>query len=178
MKTKFCAYAGLTAVISYVIAKFTVFPIFPSAPFLKMHFGEVPLLLVMLCGPWQLGICSLFIKEILSFFISGNNIFSLLADFISVGTFLLTTKFILKKAESNFFSILIASAIGSIVRMLAAIPVNIVVLHVLYGSSFEAVMLQMVYILPFNLIKAMLSGICAALVYVRAKKPLSAILNA
>ena len=176
-KTRFVVFAGLSAALSYVVAKFTAFSIFPATPYLRMHFGEVPLLLITLCGSLKLGICSLFVKEILSFFISGSNIFGLISDFILVTPFLITTKLVAKKLEGKKGQILIESLCGAVVRMILCVPVNIVILKFQYGTPVAGVMAQMLYILPFNFLKSMLDGICISLIYQKLNNPLKIFLQ-
>ncbi len=178
-QTRFCVYAGLTAALSYTIAKLTVFPLFAAAPYLKMHFGEVPLLLVMLLGPWKLAVCALLVKEALSFFISGSNIFGLFSDFVLVGAWLITARLVVgaSKAPDSGKSVLLGTLAGAAVRMLLSVPVNLLVLWLQFGTPADAVMLTMPYIFAFNLIKTLLSGACVALLYKRAGSALSEYLS-
>ncbi|MDO5111763.1 MAG: hypothetical protein Q4E65_05630 [Clostridia bacterium] len=178
-QTRFCVYAGLTAALSYTIAKVTVFPLFAAAPYLKMHLGEVPLLLVMLLGPWKLAVCALLVKEVLSFFISGSNIFGLFSDFVLVGAWLLTARLVVGrgKAPNSGKSVMLGTLAGAGVRMLLSVPVNLLVLWLQFGTPAAGVMVTMPYILSFNLIKTLLSGACVVLLYNRAGGALSEYLS-
>lgn len=147
--------------ISIILAKFTRFPIFAAAPFLKMDLGEIPLLLCVMLLPGWTGLIALLVKECLSFLLFGTNLFSLTADFLACGCFLAGFLLIYKPAPSlKRFGV--AVALASILRMLFSIPLNLVILQLQYGSTIEAIWMQIPYIVPFNGLKCLLDGLCLA----------------
>lgn len=152
--------------ISVILAKFTRFPIFPSAPFLKMDLGELPLLLCVILLPGWRGLVALLVKECLSFLLFGTNLFGLTADFLACGAFL--AGFLLlyqKKPAPSLRRFSLAVGLASIFRMLFSIPLNLVILQLQYGSTIETIWLQMPYIVPFNGLKCLLDGVCIALMW-------------
>lgn len=169
--TQRLVFIAVTGTLVFLIAKFTKFPLFPAAPFLKMDFGEVPLLLAAVFAGPAPALGALFLKELLSFLIYGSNPFALMADFAACGCFLAVFHAVCagrKGPGARYAGILL----GAAVRMLFAIPVNLIVLKLQYGMPPDAVMAMMVYILPFNLVKCIADGICAGLLYPRLEKPL------
>lgn len=145
--------------ISIILAKVARFPIFAAAPFLKMDLGELPLLLCVMLLPGWSGLTALLVKEGLSFLIFGTNLYSLTADLLACGCFLVVFLLIYKPAPSlkRFGA---AAVIGAIARMLFSIPLNLVILQLQYGSTIETIWMQMPYIVPFNGLKCLLDGLC------------------
>ena len=164
-RTRRIVLIALMAAIALLLAKIR-FPIFPAAPFLKMDLGEIPLLLAACAVPMWGGVAALAVKELLSFLIFGTNIFGLAADFLCCGPFILVFSLVLRRgfAGRRFAAALLA---GMAARVAAAVPVNLVILQLQYGSSVAAIWTQMPYILPFNALKCVLDGVCAGFVFRR-----------
>lgn len=169
-KTRKIIYIALSGAIAYLLARFTKVPIFPAAPFLKLDFGEVPLLLISTLGAPSVGLAALALKEVLSLVFSGSNVFGLLADFVACGTFLLICAKIYIRSP-GYVSMGLAVFASGMSRMLVSVPVNLVVLKLQFGSGPASVLSQLIYILPFNFIKCVLGGLCVALLYPRLEKP-------
>lgn len=165
-------HSSLAGVIAYLLARFTKFVLFLAAPFLKMDFGEVPLLLIACIGDWKLGLTALAIKELLSLTVSGSNPFGLLADFMVCGAFIFVTAKVLK-GNSKPLVTLAAISCGALVRTIVGIPVNLIILRLQFGTNAADVLAQMVYILPFNLAKSFLGGASILYLLPRLKGPLS-----
>lgn len=164
--TRRTIYVGVIGAMSFVLAKFTKFSIFALAPFLKLDFGEIPLLLLAASGDLSLAFVGLLLKEILSLAISGSNIFGLLADFCACGSFLFVFGHVLQKRK-DIRSITLATLVGGVVRMVLSIPINLIILKLQFGTDAVGVWAQMPYILPFNLIKCLLGGACILYLYPR-----------
>lgn len=175
-KTKLCAFVGIAAALSFVIARMTSFPVFAAATYLKLHFGETVLDFVTLCGGLSIGIWTLLVKEFLSFFINGSNIFGLISDFVLVGAMLVTTSLVYKWSQKYKGGILIAFSAGAIVRTILSIPVNILILKWQYGTPLAGVLVQMPWILAFNVLKTYLNAICVSLLHARINKPLQRVI--
>lgn len=141
---------------SLLLAKLFRFPIFVAAPFLKMDFGEVPLLIAAYLFP-SMGLFALVLKELMSFFFFGTNALALVADFLACGTFLGVFSLLVAHRRDKK-SMLMAILLGTGIRALAAIPINLVILQLQYGSSIETIWMQMPYIIPFNMLKCVLDG--------------------
>lgn len=152
--------------LSLLLAKFTRFPIFPSAPFLKMELGEVPLLFAALVLPGFCGLTALAVKELLSFLVFGTNLYGLTADFFACGCFILVFT-LLRRENCPFRNFAFAVGVASVARMLFSVPLNLVILQLQYGSSVETIWAQMIFIVPFNGLKCLLDAACLAPLYRR-----------
>lgn len=91
-------YMAFTAALTVLLAKLTRFPPFPSAPYLKLEFSEIPLLLLCMFGSFPMGLVSLFLKELLSLLFWGTNVFALTADFAACAVFFGCILLLLQKA--------------------------------------------------------------------------------
>lgn len=145
--------------ISIVLAKFTKFPIFAAAPFLKMDLGELPLLLAVMLLPGRSGLFALVVKEMLSFFCFGTNPLSLTADFLACGCFLLVFQMLYQNGTSGK-RFAAAVTVSALLRMLVSIPLNLVILQLQYGSTVAVIVAQLPYIILFNGLKCLLDGVC------------------
>ena len=155
---------SLMAAASVILAKTLKFPIFPAAPFLKMDAGEIPLVITTcILSTWD-GLAALLLKELLSFLLFGTNPFGLAADFLACGVFLLVFSLIIRGRISPK-GLLAGITAGALVRMAAAIPINLIILQLQYGSTAEAIWAQMIYIIPFNGLKCLLDGACLAVLF-------------
>lgn len=143
--------------VSLLLAKFFKFPIFAAAPFLKMDLGEIPLLIAAYLFP-SMALMSLLLRELMSFFFFGTNILSLTADFLACGTFLAVFALLAGRRKDRKH-LIAALLIGTGARAVAAVPINLVILQLQYGSSLETIWMQMPYIVPFNMIKCALDGV-------------------
>ena len=170
-KTKKMVYSAFIGTLVLVIAKTTRFSIIPQAPHLKMEFGDVPLLLLIMFGTLTMALQALLMKELLSFFIFGSNPLSLSADFFACAAALIVFSLVWKKGNRSFGQTLLAAFCAALARMLISIPVNLVILPLQYGTPIQGVIAQMVYFLPFNALKSIICGFCVALLYPRLKEP-------
>lgn len=169
LKTKELVFIALFGVISYLLARFTKFPIFPNATFLKFEFGEFPLILAgYLLSPLA-GIFALGLKELLSLVFSGSNILGLLADFLISGSYLLVFSMFVRKNQA-LKGIVLATVIALLVRTIISIPVNILVLYLQFGTNIAGVLAQMPLIILFNIIKPTFNTGCFVLLYPKLKK--------
>jgi riboflavin transporter FmnP len=130
-------------------------PILPGAPYLKFEVSDVPLLIAtIIYGPIG-GVIALTVRTILYFLLHGGNIFGIFMNYIAALTFILTFSFLYKKANT-----IVASIFGTMAMTLVIIPLNIIIVPLEFGLSFEQVWALMlpVYI-PFNLIKGALTSV-------------------
>lgn len=164
-------FVALTGALVVLLAKTTRFPPFPQAAYLKLEFGEIPLLLLLMLGSVSMSMEALLLKELLSLFLFGTNFLALIADFVACGAFLLAYSCVWKKG-GGIQRILLATAVGAAVRMLVAIPDNLIILPLQYGTPLVGVWAQMVFILPFNALKCLLDGACILALYPRLERPL------
>jgi riboflavin transporter FmnP len=139
-----------------------------------MDAGEVPLTIFTLVGGVKFGLIALLVKELLSLTVSGSNPFGLLADFLACGSFL-TACWLIYKDRTSFRIITFVTmvVIATLTRLLVVVPVNLLVLRLQFGTCPKEVMKMMVWILPFNGIKAIFTALCAYLLLPKLQKSLS-----
>jgi riboflavin transporter FmnP len=125
-KLRVLVYTGILAALSFVLMRFTEFPIFASFPFLKTDLGDIPILL----GAIQLGplyaVAIVFIKNLL-FLASGGSeggVLGIFVNFIAVSTFGLIVGLITMKRK-NLPTILFGLFAGLAAMALVMIPVNL-----------------------------------------------------
>ena len=165
-------YMAFTAALTVLLAKLTRFPPFPSAPYLKLEFSEIPLLLLCMFGSFPMGLVSLFLKELLSLLFWGTNAFALTADFAACAVFLGAFSFCCKK-QFGTVRLLVSFLIAAVVRVLAAIPLNLLILPLQFGTPISGVWTQMGILLPFNALKALLDAACVFFLLPCLRKPLT-----
>ncbi|MDL2213954.1 ECF transporter S component [Clostridia bacterium OttesenSCG-928-O13] len=168
MKTRNLVFAALGGAMAFVLMKLTAFPIFATAPFLKVEFSEIPLLIFAVMVSPGVGICAQLVKDVLMLF-AGSNIFGVTSDFIAGATFILVFTYIVGKAP-NYRRIAIATVLGPAARMVVAIPLNLVILWLEFGRTPAQTMAMMPVLLPFNLIKSLLGAVCFALLYPQLRR--------
>ncbi len=173
-------YVSFCGALVILLAKFTRFPPFPWAPYLKLEFGEIPLLLLLMFGSLSMALEALVLKELLSFLFWGTHIFGLASDFAACAVFLVAFSLSWQKTrawDSGLRRILWAALIGTAARVLAAIPINLVILPLQTGTPVAGVWAQMVYLLPFNALKCLLDLVCVLLLHPRVKSPLTKVFS-
>jgi coenzyme F420-0:L-glutamate ligase/coenzyme F420-1:gamma-L-glutamate ligase len=168
MAVKGMVTIALAGAVAYVLARFTKFPIFPSAAFLKLDFGETPLILLSLFSV-KYGLTALLMKEMLSFAVSGSEILGLIADFAACGTFI-SIFGLMARGKISARKMAFAACIGSIARCVVVIPVNLVILRLQFGTDAPAVIAQLPLIMVFNLLKSGLGSVCAIFLFPKLKR--------
>lgn len=155
MKTRTMVCAALLSAISFIIRQFS-FP-FVIAPFLKMEFSEVPVLLAgMIFGPVT-GLCVQAVKDILLVLIRGSALWGVFSDFVSGGSFVLFFSLIGRRSHQNELRGLIAASIVSTaLRCIISVPLNYLVLSAQFGNDISYITGMLApAILPFNAIKSL-----------------------
>ena len=105
-------------------------------------------------GSFPMGLVSLFLKELLSLLFWGTNVFALTADFAACAVFLGAFSFCCKK-QFGTVRLLVSFLIAAVVRVLAAIPLNLLILPLQFGTPISGVWTQMGILLPFHALKAL-----------------------
>lgn len=173
-------YVAFCGALVILLAKFTRFPPFPWAPYLKLEFGEIPLLLLLMFGSLPMALEALVLKELLSFFFWGTNLFALASDFAACGVFLAAYAAVWKRPGrdgGDLRRIAFSALIGAAARVLAAIPINLIILPLQFGTPLAGVWAQMSFLLPFNALKCLLDAVCVLLLYPRTKCPLTKVFS-
>lgn len=157
--------------VSFLLMTFVEFPIPPFPAFLKYDPAEIPVLIgTFALGPIagvliQLGKCLLY------FFLSGKaEPVGTTANF-TVGAVWAFTAGLLYRRWHSRLGALISMAAGAAVMTAVMVPMNYFVFFPAYGVPKEAAMAMMFgTTVPFNLVKAVISGGLTFLLYKRVRR--------
>jgi len=150
-------YAGILAALSFVLMRFTEFPLIPSAPFLKTDLGDIPLLI----GAIELGpiyaIAIALIKNLL-FFATGSSVggpIGVLVNFIAVSIFGFVLGFATWK-KKIVFTIALGLLAGAASMVAIMIPVNFWAVPLFEPGISHQALVDYIYKvnIPFNLVKS------------------------
>ncbi len=165
--------AGILAALSFVLMRFTEFPLIPAAPFLKTDLGDIPLLIgAVYLGPWC-GVAIAFIKNLL-FLASGGGSGGLLGstvNFIALSSFAIVVGIIVR-GTINLKRLLLGFTAGTVVMTLVMIPVNLWAVPLFLPGITRPALISYIFKinLPFNLIKGALSTIITIATLAAIKK--------
>lgn len=176
---KLIAKMGIFTALSFALTFFE-FPIFPATPFLKLDFSNV----FVLIGGFSLGtvpgIIILAVKEALCL-LKSSTIVGQIANLL-IGLFYILVPFILYKYKRNFKTAIIGLIIGIVLQSMGSLLVNYYINYPFFMGSVPFVLNTLsktmfaktwIYVLLFNLIKAVSTAILTLLLYKRVKKVLS-----
>lgn len=163
---KTLAKLGIFTALSFVLTFFE-FPIFPPAPFLKLDFSNV----FVLIGGFSLGtvhgVIILVVKEALCL-LKTSTVVGQLANVI-IGLCYALIPFLLYDGERTFKRALFGLILGSALMSLASLPVNRYINFPLYGAPDAMFLSLWGYVLVFNLIKAIVLSLLTLILYKRIK---------
>lgn len=173
VKTKNLISTALCSAISFLLMLLS-FPFF-AAPFLKVEFSEVPILVagVFLSPLW--GLAAQAIKDFLMLTLGGATPWGVLSDFVCGGTLMAVFALLWRKmpAAPLWKRGTAAGALGIAARCLIAIPLNYWILGIEFGRSVSEVSAMLLpIIIPFNAFKSL----CNILVFLALYQPFARIL--
>jgi len=149
-------YLGILAALSFVLMRFTEFPLLPQASFLKTDLGDIPLIVSSyFFGPLA-GVLVAFVKDLL-FFVSGagsGGPIGVLLNFIATGTFALVFGLVTLKRKNNLF-ILLGLILSTVALVLVMIPANLWAVPIFMPSWTKEQVMNYILTLniPFNILK-------------------------
>lgn len=162
-RTKKLTLIGILAAMAWIISSFS-FPLLYWAPFLKVDFSDIPVLLGMyLYGPIS-GVAVAGIRSLLSYAISGGEAGFPIGDttaFIASISYTLPVYFAIRKGKLDRKKILMASGIATISLTITMAVLNWLVVAPLYmrvmGFSVGPIREYLaISVIPFNLAKGFL----------------------
>ncbi len=163
---KLVAKMGIFTALSFALTFFE-FPIFPAAPFLKLDFSNV----FVLIGGFSLGavpgVIILFVKEALCL-IKSSTVVGQLAN-VLIGLCFTLVPFILYQLKRSFPRVIIGLVIGVLLMSLISLPVNRYINFPLYGAPDSAFIGLWHFVLIFNLIKSVAISVITLILYKRVK---------
>lgn len=168
-KTRLIVLIGVLSALSLVLYFFE-FPLtifFP--PYLKIDFSDVPALLGGIAAGPIAGAAIQLIKNILHFFLISKEPMASgeIGNFFAGIGLIIPVSIIIRRTMKNSF---VAYFVGAITMNLLANVMNYFVALPLYGVPKEARMPTILYtLIPFNLVKAVIISIVAALLFNRLK---------
>jgi riboflavin transporter FmnP len=168
MKSNKITNASMLIALSIIAGYFIHFPILPQAPFLLYDPGNVFLLIGSFkLGP-KIGVLMCFITAILFALITGQGgPYGALMNFLATGTLIFVSSQIYLLNHTKRGAIL-GMILGTLAMTLIMIPANLIVTPLYLGVEREAVVKILIpFIIPFNLLKGIISGFLTFILYKR-----------
>ena len=161
-----CGIFGGLALVLYLIPVLRI-PlgfIFNAAPFLKLNFSDIPVMIAGFAYGPVVGMIIVVIKSLTKCLMTSSGFVGELADFIVSLTFVLPAAIIyhFKKSKKGA---LIGLAVGTIVSTIAACFTNWLILLPMYHWKGNYAYTIFAGILPFNLVKNVLISVLVLLIY-------------
>jgi riboflavin transporter FmnP len=173
-KLKAVLFAGILAALSFVLMRFTEFPLIPGASFLKTDLGDIPLLLgAIYLGPIY-GVAIALVKDLLYMLSGGGGggVLGASINFIALGTFAFIVGYLTRKKKTPIL-IVVGLIVGASVMTVEMFFVNMVVVPLFWmpGITHKALMKYLYTInLPFNIVKGALDVLLTFVTYEALKK--------
>ncbi len=168
MKSKKITSIGLLVALSIVAGYFIHFPILPQAPFLLYDPGSVFLLIGSFkLGP-KIGVLMSLITAMLFAFITGQGgPYGALMNFLATGTFVFVSSQIYFLHHNKKGAIL-GLIFGTLAMTLIMIPANLIITPIYLGVNGDIVVNMLIpAIIPFNILKGIISGFITFILYKR-----------
>ena len=165
--TKKLVAMALFVAITYIIS-FISFPIFPAAPYLKLDFGNVFILLpALLFGPVE-GVIICLAKELLSLINTSSGGVGEVANFIMTSSYILVPA-VVYKHKKGIASVIISLCAACVVGTVVATLTNRFIIFPLYMGDAAPQVFNSVFclVIAFNLIKTSAISILSFITYKR-----------
>jgi len=168
MKSKKITNISMLIALSMIAGYFIHFPILPQAPFLLYDPGNVFLLIGSFkLGP-KIGVLMCFITALLFALITGQGgPYGALMNFLATGTLIFVSAQIYLLNHTKRGAIL-GMILGTLAMTLIMIPANLIITPFYLGVEREIVVKMIIpAIIPFNLLKGIISGFLTFILYKR-----------
>jgi len=168
MKSIKITNVSMLIALSMIAGYFIHFPILPQAPFLLYDPGNVFLLIGSFkLGP-KIGVLMCFITAILFALITGQGgPYGALMNFLATGTLIFVSSQIYLLNHTKRGAIL-GMTLGTLAMTLIMIPANLIITPFYLGVEREIVVNMIIpAIIPFNLLKGIISGFLTFILYKR-----------
>ena len=161
---------GIMGALAIVLALVVRFPIFPQVAFLEYDMGDVPIFLsTYMFGPWWGLLLTAIVCGIQGVTVSAaSGIYGIIMHFIATGTYVLVSGLIYSK-HRTIKGAIIALISGSLAWVLVMIPANLIITPFFMEVSVEVVLNLLLWIVLFNLIKAVGNSLITFLLYKRMR---------
>ena len=173
-RTRKIVVIGILAALAWIISRFT-FPILPWAPFLKIDFSDIPILLGMYVFGPMAGVAIAGVRSLLSYVMSGGEAGFPIGDtaaFLATLSYTLPIYYLIKDRIPNMKSTLLASGLGtvSLTVVLSALNWAFIAPMYMYVMGFSVGPMReylTISVIPFNLLKGIFVSIVFFAVYYR-----------
>jgi riboflavin transporter FmnP len=171
-RTRKIVVVGILAALAWIISRFS-FPLLAWAPFLKVDFSDVPILLGMyVFGPLA-GIAIAAVRSLLSYVMSGGDAGFPIGDtaaFLATISYTLPIYYLIKDYKPNMKRTLLASSLGTISLTVTLSVLNWAFIAPLYmkvmGFSVGPMREYLaISVIPFNLLKGIFVSIVFFLLF-------------
>lgn len=168
--------SALLGAIGYLLMYIAI-PIIPIAPYMKLDFSGIPILLAFLVFGQKEGYIALGIKELLHLILEGMSIGNLIGVFADAMELVILAEIVyfILKGRKNFVWAIISSTLVATIIMSAA---NYWIITPLYMKvlgmklTIPLIKLVLIGVVPYNLIKGVLISGLTLLLLPRLKKVL------
>lgn len=159
-RTRKIVVIGILAALAWIISQFS-FPLLPWAPFLKIDFSDIPVILGMyIFGPMS-GVAIAAVRSLLSYVMTGGEAGFPIGDtaaFLATLSYTLPVYYIIRNRVANMKTVLLASSLGTVslaavlavLNWLVIAPLYIYVMGFSVGPMREYLTIS---VIPFNLLK-------------------------
>lgn len=173
-RTRKIVVVGILAALAWIISRFT-FPILPWAPFLKIDFSDIPILLGMYVFGPMAGVAIAGVRSLLSYVMSGGEAGFPIGDtaaFLATLSYTLPIYYLIKDRIPNMKSTLLSSGLGtvSLTVVLSALNWAFIAPMYMYVMGFSVGPMReylTISVIPFNLLKGIFVSIVFFAVYYR-----------
>lgn len=169
-QTKTMVAIGFLAALSTVLMWFQV-PLLPAAPFLEYDLSDVPVLM----GAFSLGPvagCLISIVKAFVFLLTKgkSGIIGAFMNLVSTVSLVFVASYIYKKFKKSFTGSVIGYVLGTITMTMLMVLTNMYIALPIWGIPVEQIKpLVISAIIPFNLLRGLISCIITAVLYKRFK---------
>ena len=174
MNTRNICYYSIFIALAVITGYFIHFPILPQAPFLLYDPGHVFLLIAAFKFGPQAGILMTLVYAMVFALITGQGgPYGALMNFLSTSAFVLVSSLVYLRRHDRKGAI-IGLVLGSITMTVIMIPANLIITP-LYLAVNRTIISQLILpaIIPFNLLRGLISSVLTLLIY----KKISFLLN-
>ena len=171
MTTRKIAVLAMLSAISLVLVMFVRFPLFPAASFLEFDAGDIPIMIgTFAVGPVAGLLVTTVVSLIQGFTVSaGSGVYGVLMHIISSGTLCIVAGLIYNRNRTRKQAV-IALIAATLVMTAVMVAANLIITPIFMGAPRSMVVGMLVpVIIPFNLLKGIITSVCTFLLY----KPLS-----
>lgn len=166
MNIRYISHYSIFIALSVISGYLIHFPILPQAPFLLYDPGHVFLLIAAFKFGPRAGMFMTFVYATIFALITGQGgPYGALMNFVSTSAFVLVSSWIYLKSHNRKGAIL-GLALGVLVMTAIMIPANLIITPLYLGIDRETVyQLLLPAIIPFNLLRGLISSVITLLIY-------------